>query len=104
MLAIVVAESREEARAAAALVAVQYDVLTPVTDPVQALATNAPVAVWGTESNVLSVSSYRRGDVEHALATAAHSVHEVFETQRIEHAFLEPESTLARPVEGPILW
>ena len=32
-----------------------------------------------------------------ALAAAAHTVHEVFHTQRIEHAFLEPESTLAVP-------
>jgi xanthine dehydrogenase molybdenum-binding subunit len=27
-------------------------------------------------------------------------VHEVFQTQRIEHAFLEPESTVAVPVDG----
>ena len=29
---------------------------------------------------------------------SAHVVHEVFQTQRIEHAFLEPESTLVAPV------
>ena len=28
------------------------------------------------------------------------SVHEMFQTQRIEHAFLEPESTLAVPADG----
>ncbi|MGH9067427.1 MAG: xanthine dehydrogenase family protein molybdopterin-binding subunit, partial [Acidimicrobiales bacterium] len=32
-----------------------------------------------------------------ALAASAHVVHEVFQTQRVEHAFLEPESTLAEP-------
>src|SRR5262249_28378681 len=32
-----------------------------------------------------------------ALAASAHVTHEVFQTQRIEHAFLEPESTLAVP-------
>ena len=37
------------------------------------------------------------GDVDAALAASAHTVHEVFQTQRIEHAFLEPESTLAVP-------
>jgi xanthine dehydrogenase molybdenum-binding subunit len=46
---------------------------------------------------VLSVSEYQRGDVDRALSSAAHVVHEVFQTQRIEHAFLEPESTLAVP-------
>jgi aldehyde oxidoreductase len=54
-------------------------------------------AVWGLEGNVLSRTAYRRGDVEAALAGAAHTVHEVFQTQRVEHAFLEPESTLAVP-------
>ena len=39
----------------------------------------------------------QRGDVDEALAASAHTVHEVFRTQRVEHAFLEPESTLAVP-------
>jgi xanthine dehydrogenase molybdenum-binding subunit len=97
VLAIVVAETRQQARAAAELVDVTYDVLPPVTDPLEAIAPGAPVAVWGTDDNVLSVSAYARGDVDAALAASAHTVHEVFQTQRIEHAFLEPESTLAIP-------
>ena len=97
VLAIVVADTRQQARDAAALVSVQYSVLTPVTDPHAALADDSPIAVWGTDTNVLSVSDYSRGDVDAALAASAHTVHEVFQTQRIEHAFLEPESSLAVP-------
>ena len=97
VLAIVVAETRQQARAAADLVDVHYDVLPAVTDPLAAIVAGAPVAVWGTADNVLSVSAYARGDVDAALAASAHTVHEVFQTQRIEHAFLEPESTLAVP-------
>ncbi len=97
VLAIVVADSRQHARDAVPLVAVEYDVHQPVTDPVAALAEGAPVAVWGSDGNVLSVSEYARGDVDAGLAASAHTVHEVFQTQRIEHAFLEPESTLAVP-------
>jgi aldehyde oxidoreductase len=37
-------------------------------------------------------------DAEGALATAAHVVRQTFQTQRIDHAFVEPESTLAVPV------
>ncbi len=37
------------------------------------------------------------GDVDAALAASAHVVHETFQSQRIEHAFLEPESSLAVP-------
>ncbi len=97
VLAIVVADSRQQARAAAELVQVTYDVLAPVTDAVAALEPDAPVAVWQTSSNVLGSSEYARGDVDAALAASAHTVHEVFQTQRIEHAFLEPESSLAVP-------
>ena len=42
-------------------------------------------------------SEYQRGDADAALAASAHVVHETFRTQRIEHAFLEPESSLAVP-------
>lgn len=100
VLAIVVAESRAQARAAAGLVEVTYDVHPPITDPVAALEPSAEIAVWGTDTNTLSVSAYARGDVDDALAASAHTVHERFQTQRIEHAFLEPESTLAVPTLG----
>ena len=94
VLAIVVAETREAARAATSQVIVDYAPLTPITDPKTAIS-STDIAVWKTESNVLSTSSYSRGDVDQALAGCAHVVHETFATQRIEHAFLEPESSLA---------
>ncbi|HLI43320.1 MAG TPA: molybdopterin cofactor-binding domain-containing protein [Acidimicrobiales bacterium] len=101
VLAVVVAETREQARAAARLVEVEYRPLRPITDPVAAID-DPEDAVWGLEGNVLSRSAYRRGDVEAALEASPHTVHEVFQTQRVEHAFLEPESTLAVPgAHGP---
>jgi xanthine dehydrogenase molybdenum-binding subunit len=96
VLAVVVADTRIAARAAVSLVEVQYSPLKPITDPLFAI-TNQEIAVWGTDSNVLSISKYSRGNVEVALAAAPHVVHEIFDTQRIEHAFLEPESSLAVP-------
>lgn len=99
VLAIVVAGTRAQARAAAELVEVEYDVLEPFADPRSALDSDED-AVWGLEGNILSTSKYTRGDVDSALAAATHTVHETFHTQRVEHAFLEPESTLAVP-EGP---
>jgi len=98
VLAVVVAHDRITARAAAELIDVQYEVLQPVTDPRSAIASNE-IAVWKTTSNVLSTSAYKRGDVDAAFASCAHIVEQDFSTQRIEHAFLEPESTLAVPSE-----
>lgn len=98
VLAVVVAETRQQAREAALLVDVEYEVHRPITDPVAALD-HPEIAVFGTDSNVLSTSVYERGDVDAGLAGSAHVVHEIFQTQRVEHAFLEPESTLAVPTE-----
>ncbi len=97
VLAMVVAEDRPTARRAAELIAVDYDVLTPITDPAEAIAT-VEDAIWELDGNVLSRSVYNRGDVEAALASSAHVVRDTFQTQRIDHAFVEPESTLALPV------
>ena len=96
VLAIIIADTRQNAREAATLIDVSYEVLKPFTDPDVALASEEP-AVWQTTSNTLSESRYERGNVEATFASAAHIVEETFTTQRIEHAFLEPESTLAVP-------
>ncbi len=96
VLAFVVAGDRETARAAAAAVEVEYRPLRTITDAVAALD-DTEDAVWELDGNVLSRSAYARGDTDAALAASAHVIHEVFQTQRIEHAFLEPESTLVVP-------
>ena len=96
VLAVVVAQTRRQARAAAQLIEVTYTPRTPVVDPVIALD-DKEIAVAGTTSNVLSHSAYQRGNVDEALAQSAFVVTEIFQTQRIEHAFLEPESTVAVP-------
>ena len=104
VLALVVAADRAKARAAAELVGVEYRPLAPFTDPLVAVG-SAESAVWqvgdADTPNVLSRTTYARGDsdIDASLAASAHLVHEVFQTQRIEHAFLEPEATLAVPLD-----
>jgi xanthine dehydrogenase molybdenum-binding subunit len=102
VLAIVVAEQVDIARRAAELIEVRYDVLDPFVNPDDALASEED-AVWGLDGNVLSRSVYSRGDVERALNESEHVVRETFFTQRVEHAFLEPESTLAVPADGSLM-
>ena len=95
VLAMVVAGDVQTSREAAELIKVEYRVFTPISDPEQALSSED--AVWELDGNLLSRSVYERGDVEDALSRSAHTIHEVFRTQRVEHAFLEPESTVAVP-------
>jgi xanthine dehydrogenase molybdenum-binding subunit len=98
VLAAVAAETRAQARAAAALIDIEYEVLEPVTDPFEAMAEGAPKVA--PEGNLLSESAYARGDVEAALAASAHVATASFKTAGIEHAYLEPESSLAVPQNG----
>jgi selenium-dependent xanthine dehydrogenase len=98
VLAAVAAVDRHVAREAAALVAVDYEVRPAVLDPHTSIASGAP-RVNPKHENVLSHSSIRRGDADAALAASAHVVRGTWQTQRIEHLFLEPESALAEP--GP---
>ena len=98
VLAVVVAQDRTTAIQAAGLLHVEYRVHKPKTDPIRVVVDEED-AVWGLKGNVLSTSSYQRGAVDAALETSAHVVKETFQTQRVEHAFLEPESTLAVPTD-----
>jgi aldehyde oxidoreductase len=100
VLAIVIADSQFRARQAAQAVQIDYEVLTPVTDPVAALDPDAPRV--HEAGNLLETCAFRRGDVEQALADSAHVVEETFTTQRIEHAFLEPEACLTVPTANGV--
>jgi aldehyde oxidoreductase len=98
VLAAVAAETRRAAREAAGLVEVEYEPLPPVTDPFAALEEGSPRVHAG--GNLVSRTVVRRGGVDDALAASAHVASATFRTQSIEHAFLEPEASLAMPV-GP---
>ena len=100
VLALVLADTRFHAKLAAEALeeSVRYEVLEPVDDPVQALRDGSPDV--HESGNLLDVCAYARGDVDAALAESAHVVECSFVTQRIEHAFLEPEACLAVPVDA----
>jgi xanthine dehydrogenase molybdenum-binding subunit len=99
VIAVVAAEDEATAREAAALVEVEYERLTPVLDPHEAMKPDAP-RVNPTHANVLSTTKIVRGDAGAALASSAHVVSGRWTTQRIEHLYLEPESALVEPVDG----
>ncbi len=95
VLALVVADTQFHARQAARRVNVEYEVLQPVTSPGAALDPDAPAI--HPSGNLLEVTAFARGDVDAALAASAHIVRRTFTTQRVEHAFVEPEACLVVP-------
>ena len=105
-LAVVVAETAEQAQAAAKLVQVEYTELPVITDPVAALVTDAPVIhphpysrfPYGerdVSSNLLLEYHLRRGDVDAGFAQADVIVESTYRTHAQEHAYLQPEAGLA---------
>ena len=93
-VALVAAESREQAERAARLVRVTYADLPAVTDPALAMRPDAP-QIHAGRSNVLAHMPIRKGDADAALAAAAVVVTETFSTSWQDHAFLQPEAGVA---------
>ncbi len=99
VLAAVAASDEHTAREAAKLVDVEYEVLTPMLTPQEALRPGAP-RVNPHYDNILSRTVVRRGDLDAARARSAHIVRGTWHTQRIEHLYLEPEAALVEPLPG----
>jgi carbon-monoxide dehydrogenase large subunit len=95
-VAAVVAKSRVAAQSAAEAIAVEYEVLPSVVDPVAATKPGAPVVWSEVPDNIVAAMSY--GDaaaVEAAFAKAAHVVSLDLVSQRLAPSAMEPRSTIA---------
>jgi selenium-dependent xanthine dehydrogenase len=101
VIAGVVAKTEAAARKAVKLIHVDYDVLEAVTD-VQKAAKPGSIQVHEGRSNVLETCSISFGDIEKAFRNAAYISSDVYETSRIEHAFLETETAIAIPEDDGI--
>jgi selenium-dependent xanthine dehydrogenase len=93
VLALVVAKDVFTARKAVKLVDVTYEVLTPVTDVDEALKTDIKIHPNG---NLLKQTEIKYGEnIEKVFEESDFVVSDVFQTQVIEHAFLETECSIA---------
>jgi aldehyde oxidoreductase len=97
VLAGVVAETEDIARQAAALIEIEYDILKPVTDVFEALSEGAPAIHEG--GNILSKTTTSRGSIKEARKNSSFTAKGTFQTQRIEHGYMEPEVAVAYPQE-----
>jgi CO/xanthine dehydrogenase Mo-binding subunit len=92
-VALVAAETLEQARAAAEAVAVEYEPVPGVFSPAEALAPGAPPV--HDAGNLLAHWRVARGDAAAALARADVVVEGEYTTQMVDAAYLEPESGVA---------
>jgi CO/xanthine dehydrogenase Mo-binding subunit len=92
-VALLAAETLEQARAAVEAIEAEYEPMPGVFSPEAALAPGAP-AVHGA-GNLLAQWRVARGDVATALRDAAVVVEGEYTTQMVDAAYLEPESGVA---------
>ena len=94
-IAIVAAETPEIAEEAAALIEAEFEILPVVTNPVQALEPSAPKI--HENGNLLKHIKVRKGDVELGFMDADIVLEHTYHTQTTDHAFMEPECSIAVP-------
>ncbi|HWJ03231.1 MAG TPA: molybdopterin cofactor-binding domain-containing protein, partial [Verrucomicrobiae bacterium] len=95
-VAAIGAESPEIARRAAALVEIEYELLPAVFDPEEGMRPDCPPLhpeVHGN-SNVIYHLPITRGDMNLGWEMADVIVEQVYSTQMVDHAFLQPEAVL----------
>lgn len=89
-VAVIAAVDQETADEAADLVHVEYEPLPGVFSPAESLAEGAPLV--HEAGNVLVNWRLERGEVDKAFSEADVVVEEVYQTQHVEHAYLETEA------------
>lgn len=107
-VAAVVAETSDQAQAAADAVQVSYQERPGVFDLDQALAADAPLVRHPSlrpgdelgDSNVLETAHYEWGDVETAAAAAHLVVENTYTFPMVTHFPIEPGGTVAVPTDG----
>lgn len=93
-VAIVAAESRIIALQAVEMIEAEFEPLPVVSDPVAAREPDAiPVHSSG---NLLKHIKVRKGDIEQGFAEADTIIEHTYFTAATEHAFIEPECSIAR--------
>jgi CO/xanthine dehydrogenase Mo-binding subunit len=95
-VAAVAASNAWEAEQAARAIQIEYEVLPAVFDPEEAIRPGAPILHEDRdEGNLVIEWRINRGKVDAAFRKAAAVAEDVYTTQPIEHAYMEPESGLA---------
>ncbi|HPQ80766.1 MAG TPA: xanthine dehydrogenase family protein molybdopterin-binding subunit [bacterium] len=96
VVAVVAAETPAAAREAAGLIEVEYEPESPILSPEEALKPGAPRMHPG-RNNVVTTFRVRHGDVKRGFCASDIEAEAEFNTQFIEHAYMEPESCVAVP-------
>jgi len=94
VIAVIVAESRQQAMDAIPFVKLVAEELPAVLDAEEALKEGSPLVHENHGSNIANYHCVRTGDIVQGEKEADVIIEQEFTTSRIEHAYMEPESAL----------
>lgn len=94
-IAIIAAESKEIAEHASTLINADFELLPVIRDPVQAYQDDQPQL--HPSGNLLKHIKVRKGDMQTGFSNSDVIMEHIFHTQITDHAFLEPECSIAVP-------
>ncbi|MBL0347670.1 molybdopterin cofactor-binding domain-containing protein [Candidatus Villigracilis affinis] len=95
-LAIVAAESQEIAEQASALIEAEFDLQPVITNAVMAREEGVPQI--HEKGNLLKHIKVRKGDMDTGFGEADIVLEHIFHTPATDHAFIEPECSIAVPL------
>ena len=95
-IAILAAETQAIADEAVTLIEAEFDLLPVVTGPVMAKSPDAPKV--HEQGNQMQHIKVRKGDVATGFSDSDIELEEIFHTPTMDHAFMEPECSLAEPL------
>ncbi|MFH1028410.1 MAG: molybdopterin cofactor-binding domain-containing protein, partial [Pseudomonadota bacterium] len=112
-VAAVAAEDEATARQALEQIKVVYEPLSSVVNTVKAMATDAPlihpemmtytrIGILNpvSDSNIVTVNEYRKGDIEQGFQESDYVFENEFRTQMVQHGAIEPHCAVAQMDAG----
>ena len=99
-IAAVAAESEEVCDRALKEIVVDYEELPGVFDIFEAMKEDAPVVKEEFESNIMTHYPLRKGNIDEGFKNSDIIIEKEFNTQFVEHAYIETEAVIAVPGEG----
>ena len=117
-VAAVAADSAEHAEQALEQIEIEYDELSPLLDPIEALSPAAPLlhpqmmdykglpGKLSAPSNALVQLFWKKGDIEDGFRRADLIIENTFQTQVVHQAYIEPHSCVVKANEsgGAEIW
>lgn len=97
IVAIVVAETRELALKASLLVEIEAESLPQVLDAEEAMKSGSPIIHESHGTNIINHHKVRRGNVEEGFRNSDVVIEKIFQTQFVEHAYMETETAVCNP-------